>query len=256
MLEGLYTTKMSADKKTLQKRFFKIRLQRGRSARLISLIISASVTAVILFATIAAAAFNEEKSFFINGKGYAIKPILIENVLATHTDNYYVPLRKTFEALGYKVAYDVDKARYQKYIDYYTFPAYDTDVRRESRIDDELYIDTYNSFEWQRAFVTDDIDRYIYGATFGINTQMPIIEMSKDGVTEFCQIGSRKYSSNAYALAPVLIDGTAYIPLRAVATMLGGIDNVKWNDAKHDTYFEGILTFDEAENTITVNLEQ
>lgn len=247
---------MSASKKQLQSRFSQIRTGRASASKTLSLAaVFLLVFAMLSASVVMAAVANEEKRFFINGKGYAITPVFIDNILATHTDNYFVPLRKTFEALGYSVNYDADKGKYQKYISaHYSFPAYDSVVRRAIYEDDgsTTYV-TYNSFEWQKPFVTNDINYYIYGATFGMNAQLPIIEMTKNGVTEYCQIGSRKYS-NGYALAPVLIDGTAYIPLRAVAVMVGGEDNVGWDDAKRDTYFKGALTFNEAENTVTVEL--
>lgn len=257
MLENLYTTKMSADKKTLQNRFSKIRSGSGRLSKIMAAVMSCAVAMTMLGGVIVMAAVgNEEKNFFIDGKGYAIEPILIENKLATHTDNYFVPLRKTFEALGYEVHYDVDKSKYQKLMDkHYSFPAYDSVINYE-QLDDEgnTYLVNWNSYEWHKPLVTNNVDYYIYGATGRMNGQLPIIEMIKNEVTEFCQIGSREYS-HGYAIAPVLINGTAYIPLRAVANIVGGVDNVKWDGAKHDTYFDGVLTFNEAENTVTVNFE-
>ena len=100
MLENLYTTKMSASKKTLQNRFAKIRRKSGWGSKIMAAVMSCVLAAAMLGgAVVMAAVGNEEKNFFIDGKGYAIEPILIENRLATHTDNYFVPLRKTFEAL-------------------------------------------------------------------------------------------------------------------------------------------------------------
>lgn len=254
MFEKLYTTKMSASKKQLQGRFAKIRSKSGRVSKIMSAVMSGVLVLTLLCATVTMAAVgNEEQNFFVNGKGYAIEPILVENSLATHTDNYYVPLRKTFEALGYKVSYDVDKSDYEHLMDrVYSFPSYDTSVHIERKFDDgSTFIDEYNSFSWQKELVTNSVDYYIYGATFSLNRQMPIIEMTKDGKTEFCQIGSREYSTG-YALAPVLMGSSAYIPLRAVASMVGGSGNVKWDNIKHDTYFEGVLTFDEVSSTIVI----
>lgn len=245
---------MSAGKKQLQGRFAKIRSKNSRASKMLSAVMSGVLALTLLCATVTMAAVgNEEKNFFINGKGYAIEPILIENSLATHTDNYYVPLRRVFEALGYEVRYDVDKAGYEHLMDrIYSFPSYDTSVHIERKLDDgSTFIDEYNSFSWRKELVTNSVDCYIYGATFSLNRQMPIIEMTKDGKTEFCQIGSRKYSTG-YALAPVLMGSTAYLPLRAVASIVGGQDNVKWDYAKQDTYFEGVLTFDEGSGTIVI----
>ena len=207
----------------------------------------------VLFASVTIAAYeNEEKNLFINGKGYSIDLVLIENELATHTDNYFVPLRKVFEMLGYEVSYNVDKSKYKDLMEkYYYFPAFDSKISKEM-VDDNGALS--NAYEWQKPLVKNQIDYYIYGATLRMNMQMPIIEMKKDGMTEFCQIGSRKYS-NGYAIAPVLIDGVAYIPLRAVANIVGGSENVKWDNKKKDTYFEGVVTFNESEKTIVINLE-
>ncbi len=126
MLENLYTTKMSADKKILQNRFSKIRSGNGKVSRLMAIVMSCAIAVTMLGATIVMAAVgNEEKNFFVNGKGYAIEPVLIENKLATHTDNFYLPLRKTFETLGYKVNYDVDKTKYENKFDKYEiFPVF------------------------------------------------------------------------------------------------------------------------------------
>lgn len=256
MFENLYSTKMSADKRQLQNRFYKIRSKSGRSAKIMSLAASVTAAAITLCCAAGVAAVaNEEKNFYVNGKGYSVEPVLIENSLATHTDCYYLPLRKTFEALGYTVYYDEDKSKYERYMDkIYSFPAFETDVHREFSGDDgETYVIEYNPYDWQKPLITNNIDYYIYGATGGFNMQMPIIEMKKGGVTEFCQPGSRKYS-NGYALAPVLIGDTVYIPLRAVANIIGGMDNVKWDDEKHDTYFDGVLTFNEEDKSIKITI--
>ncbi len=256
MLENLYTTKMSGDAKKLQRRFSKIRSKSGRAAKLTAFLMSAVIAATMLCATVVMAAVaNEEKNFFIDGKGYAITPVLVENSLAAHTDSYYVPLRETFEALGYGVKYDADKSKYD--IDRYTFPAYDYE-RYDEFYDEEsgeLIVIDYNGYEWQKPLVTNEVDYYIYGATQRLNAQLPVIEMTKDGKTETCQIGSF-YHTTGYAPPTTLINGRAYIPLRAVANIVGGIDNVKWNDEKHDTYYEGALTFDEATMTVTINTQK
>lgn len=257
MLENIYTTKMSANKKQLQSRFYKIRARGGRFSKTMAAVMALVLCVMMLSATVVMAAVgNEPKNFFIDGKGYAIEPILIENQLATHTDNYYVPLRKTFEALGYTVTYDADKAGYERYMDSdYNFPSYDSVIPDDEFYDEEydewVTLKGYNAYAWQKPLVTNEAEYYIYGATGQMNRQMPVIEMTKNDIIEFCQVGSRRYSTG-YALAPVLIDGVAYLPLRAVANIVGGIDTVQWNDAAHDTYFEGALTFDEETMTVQI----
>lgn len=256
MLKNIYTTKMSASKKQLQNRFSKIRSKNRKFSKIMSSVTALALASTLLFATVTVSAWaNDEKNFFVNNKGYSIPCVLIENELATRNDNYYVPLRKTFEALGYSVRYDADKEKYANLMGYYIFPAFETKVHFEHTLDDGTkYINEHNSYEWQKALITNEVDYYIYGATLRMNSQMPVIEMTKDGVTEFCQIGSREYSKG-YALSPVLIEGTAYIPIRAVANIIGGEDNVKWDDKNHDTYFEGVLNFSEEENKIVINIE-
>ena len=257
MLENLYTTKMSTDKKKLQKRFSKIRSSSGRISKIMAFVMSIFIAVTILCATVVmAGVINKKENFYINGKGYVIDIVLIENKLATHNDNYFVPLRQTFEALGYEVVYDVDKTKYLNYMEkHHTFPAFDSVINKEF-IDEngEKHSFVDNSYEWKKQLVTNNINYYIYGATLKMNMQMPIIEMIKDGVTEFCQIGSHEYSAG-YAISPVLINGTTYIPLRAVANIVGGQENVKWDSKKRDTYFEGVLSFNEAEKTVTINLK-
>ncbi|MBQ7097480.1 MAG: hypothetical protein IJN96_05320 [Clostridia bacterium] len=256
MFEKLYTTKMVTNKTKLQNRFTKIRSQSNKLSKTISLVITIILAITMLCATVAiAAVVNEERNFFINGKGYSITPILIENKLEVHTDSYYVPLRDTFEALGYDVFYDVDKSKYENLMDEFTFPQYDSEPYIK-KIDDAPVEELIRMPEYYlKNHVETDVDRYIYGATHRFNRQLPIIEMVKDNEIWACQIGSTRYSDYIPAGAVVLIDGKTYIPLRAVAYIVGGQDNVKWDNEKRDTYFEGVLTFDEAENTVTINLE-
>ena len=256
MLENLYTTKMSMDKKKLQNRFTKIRSKSGRISKVMALIMTVVIALTMLGASVVVAdVFNEEKKFFINGEGYAITPIFVENKLEVHTDSYYVPLRDTFEALGYDVLYDVDKSKYEKYMDKFTFPQYDSEPYISETID-EIGVEIFHTPEYYlKNYVKTDVDRYIYGATYRFNCQMPIIEMVKGNETWACQIGSTRYCDYIPAGAVILIDGKTYIPLRAVAYIVGGQDNVKWNSEKRDTYFEGILTFDEAKNIVTIETE-
>ena len=91
---------MSMNKKKLQSRFSKIRSHSGKLSKIAATAITLMVVMTFACASVVVASVvNEEKNFFINGKGYAITPILIENKLEVHTDSYYVPLRDTFEAL-------------------------------------------------------------------------------------------------------------------------------------------------------------
>ena len=60
MFERLYTTKMSADKKSLQKRFSKIRSKSGRISRLMAIFMSVAVLITITCATIVMAAVGTD----------------------------------------------------------------------------------------------------------------------------------------------------------------------------------------------------
>jgi len=60
MFERLYTTKMSADKKSLQKRFSKIRSKSGRISRLMAIFMSVAVLITITCATVVMAAVGSD----------------------------------------------------------------------------------------------------------------------------------------------------------------------------------------------------
>lgn len=60
MLENLYTTKMSGDAKTLQKRFSKIRTKQSRKSKITAAIMAAVLAMTALFATVAMAAVGAD----------------------------------------------------------------------------------------------------------------------------------------------------------------------------------------------------
>lgn len=60
MLENLYTTKMSANKKTLQNRFTKIRAKSGRLSKMMALVMSVAIAVTMLCATVVMAAVNNQ----------------------------------------------------------------------------------------------------------------------------------------------------------------------------------------------------
>lgn len=62
MFENLYTTKMSASKKTLQNRFAKIRAKNGRIANVFSAAMLIFILTTMLYATVVMAAMNEQKT--------------------------------------------------------------------------------------------------------------------------------------------------------------------------------------------------
>ncbi len=61
MFENLYTTKMSANKKTLQNRFAKIRAKNGRIANVFSAAMLIFILTTMLYATVVMAAMNEQR---------------------------------------------------------------------------------------------------------------------------------------------------------------------------------------------------
>lgn len=60
MLENLYTTKMSANKKTLQNRFTKIRSKSGRISKIMAAVMSCAIAVTMLGATIVMAAVGSD----------------------------------------------------------------------------------------------------------------------------------------------------------------------------------------------------
>lgn len=60
MLENLYTTKMSANKKTLQNRFMKIRSKSGRISKIMAAVMSCAIAVTMLGATIVMAAVGSD----------------------------------------------------------------------------------------------------------------------------------------------------------------------------------------------------
>ncbi len=62
MLENLYTTKMSANKKALQKRFGKIRSKNGKLSKSISVIMAAAITITMIFSVVVMALVDSDKN--------------------------------------------------------------------------------------------------------------------------------------------------------------------------------------------------
>lgn len=244
MLENLYTTKMSANKKTLQNRFSKIRSKTRRISKLMALVMSVVIAAAILCATIVMAAVDgleiNNGIIIVNGKKQTIDIQHIENSRYLNTDSYFVPLRRTFEMLGCKVNYNVPKSNAPDYMQSSdSFPFY--------------------AWEGQENLVTNFVTQQIYGATTGANANMPVIEViSQNGEKWYCQIGSERYTNNAWAPPVLLIDNTAYISIRAIAYYLIPENedvaySVLWDDVAHDTYYSGRLTFDDESLTLTID---
>lgn len=157
----------------------------------------------ILFGSVILA-IEEEDHVFVNGTGYPIKPIYVENKNYLHTDSYYVPLREIFEAMGFQVVWD-----------------------------------SKHKLNLQR------------------DNGMPTIDMiSPNGQTFTIQLGNDfVLGSRSWSPPPLIIEGTAYITLRALSYILTPDDQVggmRWNAEKNDTYFSGNLHWDETTRTITI----
>ncbi len=100
MLENIYTTKMSANKKQLQNRFTKIRSKSGRISKIMSCVMAVLVAVTMLCATVVMAALDNEESkelITLYAKG---EMITLKNKPFIQNNMTYFPLRETFEKLG------------------------------------------------------------------------------------------------------------------------------------------------------------
>lgn len=233
------TKGMAGTKNILKRRFIMIKNRKkiSKSARITSVI----MTVVLLLTTVCASGVfantpnSDNGTIVIGENSYKTDIIHIENVRHTNTDSYFIPLRDVFEILGATVEYNVERVNvptvYETKASLYPFPQY--------------------AWPGIENYVTSEELNYIYGATTGTNTNMPIIKITLDNYEWFCQIGCEMYSEiNAETLfdwAPPVImvnDNTAYMPIRALATILGGLDSVKWDPEIEDSYYEGVVSFD------------
>ncbi len=247
MFKKYYTTGMSDSAKQLQMRFIKMRSKNSRLTKIMTSILSVMLIMIIGVTTMVMAYFDGMKlgngTLIVDGKEYSVDIIHFEETpLYLNTDSYYIPLRKTFESLGCKVNYDVDKALTEGNFKtpHATFPEY-----------------KWSSLE---TAAKTEILTQLLGATDSPNKNMPIIEIVKpDGNKWYCQIGSTYYT-NAWAPPVVIHNSTAYISIRAVAYFLvpDGEDagmSILWDGAAHDTYYMGRLLWDADTMTVKINTE-
>lgn len=236
------TSQMAGSRKTLERRFTMIKNTKSisRIMSFISALMAVFILSASVFASGVLAEFADgEKNLIVNGKGYDVKPVYVENERYLHTDSYYLPLREMFEALGCTVNYDVSREGLPSYW----------------QINE--YTPSFPDYEWRENLVTDDITSQVYGATYGVNSNMPIIEIvSPDGTKTYLQICAQTNGMSA----PILIDGKAYVTLRDVALYLIPEDedmqgSIIWDDAAHDIYFAGRLLWDEETQTVTINTD-
>lgn len=248
MFENFYTTKMSMGKKCIKERFEKMRRKTGRKERIISFISAFALLAAAVCATAFAAGINEiskeKANLEINGEKSYISIVHLKNKKYLNTDSYYVPLREMAEKLGAEVKYDVDRS----------------DVARV--YSDSASKNTFPYFAYQglEELAADDVMLWIYGGSTGTLKNEPVIEIAfKNGKRFNCQPGCEMYSEiggeylSSWAPPVVIMEDKAYIPLRAVANIIGGNESVKWDDAAHDTYFDGALKFDKENKNIIIN---
>lgn len=66
MLDNLYTTKMSAGKKTLQNRFIKIRYKNGRLSKMLAIITSMAIATIMLYSTAVMAIIDKQETKHVN----------------------------------------------------------------------------------------------------------------------------------------------------------------------------------------------
>ena len=245
MFEKFYTTKMSENGKILQHRFAKMRTNVTKRARFASYITLAVIMSVFAFgACLAAAAENAEignGTLIINGERHTVDIRHFDCEKYPNSDKYYLPLRKVFEYLNCTVNYDVDKSTVPDFMKgNKAFPQY--------------------AWDGEERYAVDEISEQMYGATTSANTNMPIIEIvSPKGKKYYCQVGSCIF--NGMWTPPVVVsDGKAYVSVRAIAMYLvpdeisyKEASMIGWDDIANDTYYEGRLTLDEENMTVTIN---
>lgn len=192
---------------------------------------------------VSANAINGDKNVVINGVGYDIQPMYIENIRYLHSDSYYIPLRETFEKLGCTVNYDIDR---------HTAPEYWHDGE---------YTCLFPDYSWRQNLVVDDLTSQIYGATFRPNANMPIIEViSASGEKWYTQIGSEAVTTDLGMLPPpILFNDQTYISIASVAGYLVPKDedmsnSILWDVEKHDRYYMGRLLWDEETQVVTIDV--
>ncbi len=240
MFQNRYTTRMSGNKRILTTRFTQIRS--GGHARLAKSLLSAAVVlgllSCMLFASsvMAATLRSDTALVSINGTQHDMRILHVDNSQYLYSDSYYVPLRDLFTALGCTVRYDIDRV----------------EAPDAFQVDDETQ--TFPWYDWREHLVTDDISAQLYGATTFPNANMPIIEaVFPSGEAFYCQLGSTYYTHAGGTPPPILVDGKTYVPIRAVAYLLGGDNNVQWDGQKGDTYYEGKVTWDEANRSLIID---
>lgn len=101
MLENIYTTKMSANKKQLQNRFTKIRSVNSKISKMMSLAMAVLVAVTMLCATVVlASVVNEAPEQFKIEVKHGNTVIQLDNKPYVYANTVYLPLRELMEKSG------------------------------------------------------------------------------------------------------------------------------------------------------------
>ena len=101
MLENIYTTKMSSNKKQIQNRFAKIRSKNGLTSKMMSFIMTIFMAVTILGATVVlASVVNESPDQFKIEVKYGDTVINLDNKPYVSGNTVYLPLRELMGEIG------------------------------------------------------------------------------------------------------------------------------------------------------------
>lgn len=238
MFRQFYTTSMSASKKQLQARFTKIRTRTGKGARMMSVFTACVLIVAAAAATIAMAASDglqlKNGTIVIDNKKHPIDIRYVDNPQYLNADSYYLPLRKTFELLGCKVIYNA------------------VPVKVSGELTAGFPSTTANGGEKIPAIM-------MRNNVNGTDNDGIITVVSPNGYEWHCRVGSERYK-NVWAPPVIMVEGTAYIPIRAVAGYLipndeDGDRSILYDAFAHDSYYQGRLSFDSDTMTVTIDTD-
>ncbi len=193
MLENVYTTKMSMNKKSLQTRFSKIRSKSGRISKLMALVMSVVIAVAILCATIVMAAFDSFERYDIQVY-YNNEIAELKNKPLFYENSVYVPLREMMNNIGLendKVVWNYGKITVYINNDYYKMGIGDNSITfgviganaQETQIALEYNSPmlmngvTYIPFEYLDYLLNRNERVYNLSYTFGdIDSNMPYLD--------------------------------------------------------------------------------
>ena len=101
MLENIYTTKMSVNKKQIQNRFTKIRSANSKISKMMSLVMAILVAVTMLCATVVlASVVNEAPEQFKIEVKHGNTVLQLDNKPFVYEGTVFLPLRELFEKIG------------------------------------------------------------------------------------------------------------------------------------------------------------